>query len=176
MKLDLSAYSLRLARTDDLPRLRRWLHAPEVKRWWGRPSEQFVLLREDLNEPRMRMRIVSFNGRAFAYAQDYEVHAWPQPHLAHLPQGARAIDSFIGWPSMIGRGHGQAYLRLLAERLCTEGAPLIAIDPAIGNVRARRAYEKAGFRVEGTVTTDAGPAALMLYQPEKLSSASPHPP
>ena len=130
MKADLSAYSFRPATMGDLPRLRRWLHAPEVKRWWGRPSEQFELLREDLNEPRMRMRIVSFNGRPFAYAQDYEVHAWPQFHLAHLPRGARAIDSFIGWPSMIGRGHGQAYLRLLAERLCAEGAPLIAIDPA----------------------------------------------
>jgi aminoglycoside 6'-N-acetyltransferase len=77
---------------------------------------------------------------------------------------------------MIGRGHGQAYLRLLAERLCAEGAPLIAIDPAIGNVRARRAYEKAGFRVEARVATEEGPAVLMLYEPEKLSSASPHPP
>jgi aminoglycoside 6'-N-acetyltransferase len=176
MRTDPSAYSFRPARTGDLPRLRRWLHAPEVKRWWGRPSEQFELLRSDLNEPRMRMRIVSFDGRPFAYAQDYEVHAWPQAHLAHLPRGARAIDSFIGWPSMIGRGHGRAYLRLLAERLCAEGAPLIAIDPAIDNIRARRAYEKAGFRVEARVATEAGAAVLMLYEPEKLSSTSPHPP
>jgi aminoglycoside 6'-N-acetyltransferase len=136
MKLDLSTYSFRPAAIDDLPRLRRWLHAPEVRRWWGNPSEQFELLRADLDEPRMTMRLVSLNGRPFAYAQDYEVHAWPQPHLAHLPQGSRAIDSFIGWPSMIGRGHGQAYLRLLAERLCIEGAPFAAIDPAIDNVRA----------------------------------------
>ena len=70
----------------------------------------------------MTMRIVLLNGRPFAYAQDYEAHTWPQPHLAHLPQGSRAIDSFIGWPSMIGRGHGQAYLRLLAARLCAEAA------------------------------------------------------
>jgi hypothetical protein len=33
----------------------------------------------------MTMRIVTFNGHPFAYAQDYEVHAWPQTHLAHLP-------------------------------------------------------------------------------------------
>ena len=176
MKLDLSAYSFRPARTDDLPRLRRWLHAPEVRRWWGNPSEQFELLRADLDEPRMTMRLVSLNGRPFAYAQDYEVHAWPQPHLAHLPQGSRAIDSFIGWPSMIGRGHGQAYLRLLAERLCIEGAPLAAIDPAIDNVRARRAYEKAGFRLAGLAATDAGPAVLMLYEPGPPRISSPSPP
>lgn len=169
-------YSFLPATTDDLPRLRRWLHAPEVKRWWGDPRHEFELLRSDLNEPRMRMRIVCFNGRPFAYAQDYEVHSWPQPHLAHLPQGSCAIDSFIGSPSKIGCGHGQAYLRLLAERLCAEGAPLVAIDPAIDNVRARRAYEKAGFRVEATVATESGSAVLMLYEAEKLSRTSPHPP
>ncbi len=172
MRADLSAYSYRPATVGDLPQLRRWLHAPEVKRWWGNPSEQFELLREDLNEPRMTMRIVSFNGRAFAYAQDYDVDAWPQLHLAHLPQGSRAIDSFIGWPSMIGRGHGQAYLRRLAERLCAEGAPLVAIDPATDNLRARRAYEKAGFRAEATVATDVGPAVLMLYEPNPAKVSS----
>ena len=159
------AYSFRPVTAKDLPRLRRWLNAPEVERWWGDPIEQFELLRADLNEPLMTMRIVSLGRRPFAYAQDYDVHSWPQPHLAHLPKGSRAIDSFIGWPSMIGRGHGQAYLRLLAERLCAEGAPLVAIDPAEGNRRARRAYEKAGFRVEGVVATEAGPAALMRYEP-----------
>ena len=66
---------------------------------------------------------------------------------------------------MIGRGHGQAYLRLLAQRLCAEGAPLVAIDPAEGNLRAQRAYEKAGFRVEARVVIKAGPAMLMLYEP-----------
>jgi aminoglycoside 6'-N-acetyltransferase len=68
-------YSFRPATARDLPRLRRWLHAPEVKRWWGDPRHEFELLRVDLDEPRMRMRIVSFSGRPFAYAQDYEVHA-----------------------------------------------------------------------------------------------------
>jgi aminoglycoside 6'-N-acetyltransferase len=165
MKAHCSIYSFRPATVKDLPRLRRWLKAPEVQRWWGNPSEQFELLRADLNEPLMTMRIVSLGRRPFAYAQDYDVHSWPQFHLAHLPKGSRAIDSFIGWPSMIGHGHGQAYLKLLAERLCAEGAPLVAIDPAEGNQRARRAYEKAGFRVEGMVATEAGPAVLMRYEP-----------
>jgi aminoglycoside 6'-N-acetyltransferase len=125
----LSPYSFRPASAGDLPQLGGWLRAPEVARWWGDPRDELELLRADLSEPRMTMRIVSFRGRAFAYAQDYEVHAWPQGHLAHLPQGSRAIDSFIGIEAMIGRGHGAAYLRLLARRLC-EGAPLVAIDPA----------------------------------------------
>jgi aminoglycoside 6'-N-acetyltransferase len=169
MKSDRSAYSFRRATTKDLSRLRRWLNAPEVRRWWGDPGEEFELLRGDLNGPRMMMRIVSLAKRPFAYVQDYEVHSWPQPHLSHLPRGSRAIDSFIGWPSLVGRGHGQAYLRLLAERLCAEGAPVIAIDPSEGNLRARRAYEKAGFHVDSRVVTEAGPAVLMLYHPQRAT-------
>jgi aminoglycoside 6'-N-acetyltransferase len=70
MRADSSAYSFRPATIEDLPRFRRWLRAPEAKCWWGEPREQIELLRSDLNEPRMTMRIVSFNGRPFAYAQD----------------------------------------------------------------------------------------------------------
>jgi RimJ/RimL family protein N-acetyltransferase len=81
-KANLSAYSFRPATTNDLPRLRRWLHAPKVKRWWGEPRKQFELSRANLNEPRTTMRIVSFKGRLFAYARDYEVRARPQAHLA----------------------------------------------------------------------------------------------
>jgi hypothetical protein len=42
---------------------------------------------------------------------------------------------------MLGRGHGSAFLRLLAGKLIREGAPLVAIDPIADNFRARRARE-----------------------------------
>jgi aminoglycoside 6'-N-acetyltransferase len=159
-----SAYAFRSATRPDLPLLRRWLRTPEVLRWWGDATEQEALLQEDFDQPAMVMRIVSFAGRPFAYAQDYEVHAWPQPHFAHLPPGSRAIDSFIGEPDMIGRGHGSVYLRRLAERLRTEGAPVVAIDPDSENLRARRAYAKAGFHGDAVVETGSGPAILMIFQ------------
>jgi aminoglycoside 6'-N-acetyltransferase len=156
-------YTFRPAALLDLPLLQHWLRTPEVVRWWGNAEEQAVLLREDMDEPRMVMRIVSFEGRPFASAQDYAVHAWPQPHFAHLPPGSRAIDSFIGEPDMIGRGHGSAYLKLLAERLRAEGAPVVTIDPDVDNLRARRAYEKAGFRGNTVVESGEGPAILMIF-------------
>jgi aminoglycoside 6'-N-acetyltransferase len=158
-----SPYAFRLAAREDLPLLRVWLRTPEVVRWWGDPVEQSALLQEDMNEPRMVMRIVSFESRPFAYVQDYAVHVWPQPHFAHLPAGSRAIDAFIGEPDMIGQGHGSAFLRLVAERLRAEGAPVVAIDPDVDNARARRAYEKAGFGGDAVVETGAGPAVLMIF-------------
>jgi aminoglycoside 6'-N-acetyltransferase len=158
-------YAFRSATHHDLPMLRRWLETPAVVRWWGDPQKQHALLEEDLGEPLMVMRIVSFEDRAFAYAQDYDVRSWGgAAHFDGFPRGTRAIDTFIGEPDMIGRGHGSRFLRVLAERLRREGAPLIAIDPDVNNMRARRAYEKAGFRLEAFVETKEGPAALMLFE------------
>jgi len=70
-------------------------------RWWGDPVEQFALLDEDLTEVQMMMRLVLHGGRPFAYAQDYDVHTWPQELLSHLPERSRAFDSFIGEPDKI---------------------------------------------------------------------------
>jgi aminoglycoside 6'-N-acetyltransferase len=52
---------------------------------------------------------------------------------------------------------------LLAERLTAEGAPVVAIDPDVENLRARRANEKAGFRGEDLIETGAGPMILMTF-------------
>ncbi len=156
-------YSFRPVQHSDLPMLRRWLHSPEVVRWWGDPDEQAALLAGDLSEPLMVMRIVSLNGMPFAYAQDYDVGSWPQPQFADLPAGTRAIDAFIGEPAMIGRGHGAAFLRLLAQRLIDEGAPVVAIDPDARNSRARRAYAKAGFVEQTVFAANDGPIAVMLF-------------
>ncbi len=144
--------------------LRRWLATPEPMRWWGDPAHEAALLQEDLDEPNMVMRIVSFDGRCFAYAQDYDVGVWPQGHFVHLPTGARAIDAFIGKPDMIGCGHGSAFLRLLARRLINEGAPAVVIDPAANNLRARRAYTRAGFAGETVVSTDSGRVVVMTFR------------
>jgi aminoglycoside 6'-N-acetyltransferase len=158
------SYSFRDARPNDLPPLRGWLRTREVVRWWGDPAEQAAMLEEDLSEPGMEMRIVSLDAKPFAYAQDYDVHRWPQAHFVGLPPGSRAIDSFIGEPEMIGCGHGSAYLRLLAARLMAEGAPVVAIDPAAENIRARGAYAKAGFVGDRIVETSVGSAVLMIFE------------
>jgi aminoglycoside 6'-N-acetyltransferase len=163
MVMSSGAYAFRPAACSDLPMLARWLRTPEVVRWWGDPDEQYALLAEDLANPLMTMRIVNFGDRPFAYAQDYDVASWPQPHFAGLPPGTRAIDAFIGEPEMIGQGHGGRFLRALAERLRSAGAPLVAIDPNVENLRARRAYRAAGFEGERVVETGEGPAVLMLF-------------
>jgi aminoglycoside 6'-N-acetyltransferase len=157
-------YTFQPVTRGDLPRLEAWLRAPEIITWWGDPVEQAELLRADIDDPRMQMELVLFNRQPFAYVQSYEVHAWLQPHLDHLPFGSRAIDTFIGEPAMIGRGHGSAYLRIIALRLQTGGAPVIAIDPTEANRRAVRAYTNAGFRIDSTFSSEQGAGFLMLFK------------
>jgi aminoglycoside 6'-N-acetyltransferase len=156
-------YGFRAVSAADLPMLTRWLRTPTVARWWGDPRREIALLREDLHEPRMTMQIVSFRGRPFAYLQHYEIDAWPQRHFAALPRGTRAIDTFIGEPTMLGRGHGARYLRLAASLLLHRGGRLVAIDPDLDNQRARRAYRRAGFVERAIVAADGGEVALMTF-------------
>jgi aminoglycoside 6'-N-acetyltransferase len=157
-------YRFRRFTAADVAIAEKWLWTPEVLRWWGDPVEQIALLKEDLNEPRMRQWIVEYCGRPFAYVQAYEAHAWSQPHLQHLPIGTQVIDAFIGEPHMLGRGHGSVFLRLLATFLIDEGAPAVATDPSVHNVRATRAYARAGFAQIRVVSVKHGAVALMVFR------------
>ena len=64
---------------------------------------------------------------------------------------------------MLGRGHGSAFLGLLASRFIREGAPLVAIDPDAGNLRARRAFARAGFAEDAVVEAKQGMVVLMMF-------------
>ncbi len=142
----------------------RWLETPEARRWWGDPEQELALLTEDLDEPAMRQWIVACDGRAFAYVQAYSPDRWPQPHLMNLPIGAAVVDTFIGEPEMIGAGHGSRYLRAFALKLLNEGASEVAIDPLAENLRARRAYARAGFVDEEVVDVDGDSVVVMLFR------------
>src|ERR1700749_2071329 len=119
-------YTFRALTDADLPTIAQWLRTPEAVRWWGDPGEQLALVGEDLFNDAMHQWIVCCDGEAFAYAQAYEVHAWPQPHLTHLPPGAMAIDTFIGLSNMVARGRGRLYLGRLRARVVRHGAPAVA--------------------------------------------------
>lgn len=157
------AYAFRPMTADDLPLARGWLATPEVVRWWGDPDEQIALLAGDLDEPRMRLWIVSHGAKPFAYIQDYDPLSWGLHHFGDLAPGSRGIDQFIGEPAMLDRGHGSAFIRAHVDRLLAEGAPSVGTDPDPTNARAIRAYEKAGFTaLRETLDWEGEPTLLML--------------
>jgi aminoglycoside 6'-N-acetyltransferase len=153
-------YAFRAATAADLPLLRRWRESPPVERWWGAPELEAEA--EKLDDPRVAMWIVEREGRPFAFAQDYSPHDWAPHPFSHLPPGARGVDFYIGERDMLDRGHGTAFLRAYRDGLFAVGAPAIGADPHPDNLRARRALEKAGFRLTaGPMETRWGRAVLM---------------
>jgi aminoglycoside 6'-N-acetyltransferase len=157
-----SQYQFRPMTAADLPLVRGWLAKPHVREWWGDPREQFELVQEDLDDPAMEQFIVATADRAFAYLQSYQPADWPEGGLGNQPNGTRGIDQFIGEAHMLGRGHGSAFIREFADGLLANGAPRVVTDPDPDNIRAVRAYEKAGFARDRLVDTADGAALLMV--------------
>ena len=154
-------YTFRPMTTADLPLVKRWLTEPHVVQWWGDPVEQYALVSGDLDEPAMDQFIVLADASEFGYIQCYDLTAWNSGFGAH-PPGTRGIDLFIGEPGMIGCGHGSGFIRTFVDDKLRNGAPRIVTDPDPENVRAVRAYEKAGFEKVRMVDTPDGPALLMV--------------
>ncbi|MBA3676163.1 MAG: GNAT family N-acetyltransferase [Sphingosinicella sp.] len=157
-------YDFRPVTSDDLPLLRSWRARPHVVEYWGPPEVGDA--EESLADPRIAMWIVSHPSagpsRPIAYAQDYSPHDWEGHHFAYLPAGSRGIDQYIGEPDLIGIGHGSAFVQAHCARLFSGGARAVGTDPHPRNLRARRAYEKAGFtEASGPVDTLWGRAILM---------------
>lgn len=156
----MTAYAFRPMSADDLPTIRRWLKTPHVSEWWHDPAEQFEIVSGDLDHPDMAQFIVAADGQEFAYLQCYNLSAWDSG-FGPQPDGTRGLDQFIGEASMLGCGHGSAFVRAFADGLLASGAPRVVTDPDPANTRAIKAYEKAGFRGGRVVDTPDGPVLLM---------------
>lgn len=155
------SYAFRDMTAHDLPMIKRWLAASHVRQWWGDPAEQYALVSGDLDEPAMDQYIVSTDCRAFGYLQCYDLTAW-NSGFGEQPKGTRGIDLFIGEADMIEQGHGAGMIRVFVDERLGSGAPRVVTDPDPENIRALRAYEKAGFVRVGMVDTPDGPSLLMV--------------
>ncbi|MGH6664586.1 MAG: GNAT family N-acetyltransferase [Pseudolabrys sp.] len=152
-------YQFRPMTSADLPMVKQWLAAPHVAQWWG---DAFALVSGDLETEGIDQFIVAAGERRFAYVQCYDPSVWPDSGFGPQPPGARGIDQFIGESTMVGRGHGSAFVRQFVAGRLAAGAPQVITDPVPENARAIRAYEKAGFRRQRLVDTPNGVALLMV--------------
>ncbi|MDH3496180.1 MAG: acetyltransferase [Gemmatimonadota bacterium] len=130
----------------DLPRLRVWLERPHVTRWWGDRDEAMAAIRQ--HSPTDHA-LIAVDARPVGYL------CWQRPlpeelaaaGLSDLPADLIDVDILIGEPDSVGRGIGPQALTLLLDRLRAAGQTSVGIAAAAANPRARRAYEKAGFRL-----------------------------
>lgn len=131
--------SLRPLTKGDEEELSRIHATPEVARWWGRPEEGFPWG----DEPESTRMAIEIDGAVAGLIQFCEEN---EPRYRHA-----SIDLFLD-PTLHGRGFGEEAVRLVAVQLVEErGHHRITIDPAVDNVAAIRAYEKAGFKPVGAM-------------------------
>ena len=151
---------------DDLPLLRGWLARPHVAQWWGEAEDELKLVADYIGSPRLDCHLILLDGQPVGYIQCYPTGVWPGDHFADQPPGSRGIDLYLGETSAMG--NGSRVLRAYLERLAAAGVRQVLIDPDPANVRAVRAYEKAGFRAFRRVEAgELGPALLMRWEPDR---------
>jgi aminoglycoside 6'-N-acetyltransferase len=127
---------LRPLRPEDADELRRIHRTPEVARWWDLPGESFPW-----DESQSTRLTIVVDGAVAGLIQFWEE---TEPKYRHA-----GIDLFLD-PAVHGRGFGTEAVRRVARLLMDErGHHRVTIDPAVENVAAVRAYEKAGFRRVG---------------------------
>ena len=137
---------LRPATPHDLDLLRRWDAAPHIIASKG--TEDWGWEQELVRSPDWREQLIAeVEGMPLGFIQIIDPAREDSHYWGDCPSGLRAIDIWIGEEAFLGRGLGTEMMRLAIDRCFadpTVGG--ILIDPMASNDRARRFYERLGFR------------------------------
>ncbi|MDD4903768.1 MAG: GNAT family protein [Candidatus Bipolaricaulis sp.] len=133
----------------DLDRCMRWVNDPELLPFlmrrtpMNRSAEREWLLQQGRSEANFSLAIVLKDGdRHIGNAGLHGIHPFNR---------SAEFGILIGEADGRGRGHGTEAARLLIDHGFRElGLHRIQLHVYAFNERARRAYEKVGFRAEGT--------------------------
>jgi aminoglycoside 6'-N-acetyltransferase len=135
----LRSITLRPLAAGDEAELLRIHRTPEVVRWWDEPQDGFPWT----DDPDSTRLVIEVEAKIAGLIQYWEE---PEPKYRHA-----GIDVFLD-PALHGRGLGTEAVRRVVRLLIGErGHHRITIDPAVDNVAAIRAYEKAGFTRVGVM-------------------------
>ena len=129
------------ATTDDVPRMLEILTAPGVARWW--PGVTLEECRETIADPDVHAFVIEHGAETIGFIQYSEEL---EPDYRHASIDVSLHDQWHG------QGLGTDAVRTLARHLLDDcGHHRVTIDPAAGNARAIRCYEKAGFQAVGVM-------------------------
>lgn len=171
----------------DLPRMASAIHDPEVTRWTEYDLDTDTL--ETAAAPAAvddRLREWYLSRHAQTERLDLAVidrtsgECVGEVVLNEFDPGTGCCNfrTIIG-PGGRDRGLGSEATRLIVEHAFSVGIEQVELEVFIGNTRARRAYEKAGFRVTGRrrsarqVDGDPEDAFLMTARSDDVRDATP---
>ena len=140
--------SLRPFRPAHLDLLAVWLAQPHVARWYPDPEANLIWA---ANPP-----VGGSQATIAAGAADVGYLRWQRVDrktldalgLHEIPANSVDADILLGNATNVGKEYGVAALQALTTEIRRDAAvALIGLTTSIANVRAHRAFEKAGFRI-----------------------------
>jgi aminoglycoside 6'-N-acetyltransferase len=158
--------SLRPASDDDLDQLVGWLADPEVYRWWeGRPLSRAEVadVYTGRRRPEVEPFIIEADGVPVGYLQVWQG-----------TETSGGIDLFLV-PEARGRGLGPDAARAAASFLLDHrGWSEVTVDPVVDNLRAIRAFERAGFSSQSEELDDeTGKRVLRMVVRREVAGVTP---
>ncbi|QQS13704.1 MAG: GNAT family N-acetyltransferase [Rhodospirillales bacterium] len=162
---EMPGVALRALSLGDLRQVMRWLERPHVAERWGPPHTALASIAAGMDAPGVSPFIVIGAGRPVGFLQIHAACDDPFWRGHDLPRETFGLDLFIGETDALRRGHGGACLALAATHLLDiPGIVRVQGDPAPDNEPALRAFERAGFRSLGLITTPDGTAVHMAVE------------
>lgn len=137
---------LRPVTPEDLGLLRRWDAAPHIIASKG--TEDWGWEHELVRRPDWREQLIAeASDVPIGFIQIIDPAREDSHYWGACPDGLRAIDIWIGEEAYLGRGLGTAMMAMAVDRCFADPSVTgILIDPMASNARARRFYERLGFR------------------------------
>lgn len=126
--------------------LEGWLRRPHVAPWY--PDRERDLALASAPPANGSHAVIAEAGRPVGYLrwQHVDRSTLDELGLREIPEGSVDIDVLIGEPSNTGRGIGPQALDLLAARFLPDpGVAVLGLTTSVENVRAHRAFRRAGF-------------------------------
>ncbi len=142
---------LRAIEREDIPTFVRWFNDPEVRRYLLMFEPMSKVKEERWFEARLALDNDFLFGIEAPVGEDWQLIGNVGLHRVNWTNSHCTFGIVIGEQAFWGKGYGtkatRAALRFAFHSLNLHRVELVVFD---FNLRARRVYEKAGFRLEGT--------------------------
>ncbi|MBY0412593.1 MAG: acetyltransferase [Bdellovibrionales bacterium] len=151
---------------EDIPLVHSWLSRPHVSEYWSEETTQDLdtfkkKLETKIAAEGVNPYLVVLQGKPIGYIQSYSVD-----------DKTFGIDQFIGVEEFVNKGLGSMFVKEFTDDLLLNNKKVTRIitDPRVANIRAQKAYEKAGFKkLSGKNSFDNDEFVLMEKKIKKAS-------
>lgn len=161
---NLKNFEFKKLSNEDLPLVHSWLASPHVREFWhekavGNFSRFKKTFEGRLTSKKWSPYIVILQGKPIGYIQSYVVD-----------EKTFGINQFIGVEEFVDKGLGSMFVKEFTDELLLDKKiTRIITDPSVLNLRAQKAYEKAGFRKINKKNDDDIDVVLMEKKIKKAS-------